>query len=109
MKLKTDSFAFRFFALNLFAPIGIHILVALIDAVGPDLRHAITVLFVVGAINSINLTMAYFHTGWDRVGLLTITAFNVISVFAMGSLSFFTSLFGWVHLVPDIVDLFYKA
>lgn len=108
MKLKTDSYAFRFFALNLFLPLGIHLLVGVIGWFGPDLRQLWLALPVIMLINSLNLTYAFYCQGWHRTGLLVIVGFNLISLFAMGALSFFTSLFGWVHIVPEFVSLLFQ-
>ena len=108
MKLKTNSYAFRFFALNLFFPLGIHLLVALIDGVGPNLRQLWVALPIIMLINSLNLSYAFYCKGWERVGLLVIVGFNIISLFAMGALSFLTSLFGWVHIVPEFVGLLFQ-
>lgn len=108
MKLKTDSYAFRFFALNLLLPLSIHLLVGMIGLVGPDLRQLWIALPVILLINSLNLTYAFYCQGWQRIGLLVIVGFNIISLFAMGALSFFTSLFGWVHIVPSFVALLFQ-
>ena len=105
MKLKTDSYAFRFFGVNLLAPLAVHLVVGLIAIAGPDLSRLYVALGVIVLINASNLALAVFYSGWPRVGLLVITAFNILSLFAMGALSFLTSLFGWVHIVPDLVKL----
>lgn len=108
MKIKTDSHAFRFFAINLFAPLLIHFVVAVISLIGPDLRQLYVALPVIVLINAANLTMAALNTGWVRIGFLVIASFNLLSLFAMGALSFLTSLFGWLDIVPDLVALFYQ-
>ena len=108
MKLKTDSYAFRFFALNLFIPLGLHLLIALIDVVGPNLRQLWVALPIIMLINATNLTYAFYCKGWQRIGLVVIIIFNILSLFAMGALSFFTSLYGWVHIVPAFVALLFQ-
>ena len=107
MKLKTNSFAFRFFAVNLFVPFAVHVIFRLLLLLtGIDLRVMIIALMVIMLINAINLTMAWFYKGWERVGLLVITAFNLLALFAMGALSFFTSVVGWPWIVPEVVAYF---
>ncbi|PLW74965.1 hypothetical protein [Cohaesibacter celericrescens] len=109
MKLKTDSYAFRFFALNFFVPLAVHVLVAILATLGPDLRQLFVALAVIAAINASNLALAVYYKGWPRISFLAITAFNILSLFAMGALSFFTSLFGWVDIVPDLVKLLHSV
>ncbi len=108
MKLKTDSYAFRFLTLNLFLPLAVHLLIGLIGLVGPDLRQMWVALPVILLINSLNLTYAFYCRAWQRTGLLVIVGFNILSLFAMGALSFLTSLFGWVHIVPAFVGLLFQ-
>jgi len=97
-------FAKLFFALNLGLPLLVHLLIALIHLVGPDLRQLWLALLVIGGINLANITYAIVFKGWPRIALITITAFNILSLFAMGALSFFTSLFGWLHIVPHLIE-----
>ena len=105
MKINTKSYAFRFFAINLFFPLSVHIAVGLVGFAGPDLRILPVALLIIGLVNVTNLSFAFHYRAWQRVGLLVITAFNLISALAMGALAFLTSLFGWVHIVPDLVHL----
>lgn len=97
-------FAKLFFALNLGLPLLVHLLIALIHLAGPDLRQLWLALLVIGGINLANIVYAFLFSGWPRVALITITAFNLLSLFAMGALSFFTSLFGWLHIVPQLIE-----
>ena len=106
MPAHWNRFAVVFFALNLFIPLLVHLLIMLIGLIGPDLRTLWFALFVIAGVNIGNFYFAAIGSGWHRVAYLVIAAFNVLSLFAMGGLSFFTSIFGWLHIVPDLVALF---
>ena len=98
-------FALIFFSLNLVFPLLVQIGVAIIGLFGPDLRILAVALPVVFLINVANISLAFYYKAWQRVGLITIMLFNAASIFATGGLSFFTSVFGWDHIVPDLVTL----
>ena len=96
-----------FFALNLGLPLLFHLLIALVDFIGPDLRDLQVALAFIAILNVSNLVLGFYSKGWWRTGYFTITAFNILSLFVMGALSFFTSLVGWLHIVPELVAMFY--
>lgn len=106
MPAHWKRFSVAFFVLNLLIPLLVHLLIMLIGLVGPDLRDLWLALVVITGINIGNLYCATLSKGWHRAGYLIITAFNLLSLFAMGALSFFASIFGWLHIVPDLVALF---
>jgi cytochrome c oxidase subunit IV len=105
MRSQPARFALVFFSLNLFFPLAVQIGVAIIGLFGPNLRTLAVALPVIFLINVANISLAFYHKAWQRVALITITLFNAISVFAMGGLSFLTSVAGWEEIVPDLVSL----
>nr|WP_321458228.1 hypothetical protein [uncultured Cohaesibacter sp.] len=105
MQSQPGRFALLFFALNLVFPLAVQISVAIIGLFGPDLRSLTVALPVIFVINVANISFAFYYKAWQRVALITIMLFNAVSVFAMGGLSFFTSVIGWEEIVPDLVNL----
>lgn len=105
MPSQPARFALIFFSLNLLFPLAVQIGVAIIGLFGPDLRSLAVALPVIFVINVANISLAFHYKAWQRVALMTIMFFNSISVFAMGGLSFFTSVIGWEDIVSDLITL----
>ena len=105
MHSQPARFALMFFSLNLLFPLAVQIGVAIIGFWGPDLRSLAVALPVIFLINVTNISLAFYYKAWQRVALITIMFFNAVSVFAMGGLSFFTSVIGWEEIVPDLITL----
>ncbi|WP_319411174.1 hypothetical protein [uncultured Cohaesibacter sp.] len=109
MLSQPARFALIFFSLNLVFPLAVQIGVAIIALFGPDWRNLAVALPVIFLINVANISLAFHYRAWQRVALITIMLFNAISVFAMGGLSFFTSVAGWEWIVPDLVNLLLRG